>query len=132
MDSNGGTINPINEDKEEDVVILLNHPELPAEIKLKKRIKKRRADPVAASIDPQVVLNEKILRCEEFAHSKTIPVCFSENTNKEKLVLEHVKKYANQFEIAYVENGMVSRERDLFLYPLNECKVEKFICTTLR
>lgn len=134
MDFNGSLgMPPINEEKEEDVVIPLNHPELPPEIKLKKRIRKRRADPVAATIgDNRVVLNEKIIRCEQFAHSDNIPYNFSENTNKEKLVLEHVKKYANQFQIAYVETGMVERERELFLYPLNECKVEKFICTTLR
>ena len=133
MDSNGATgINPINEEKEDDVVIPLNHPDLPPDIKLKKRIKKRRADPVAAHIDPKVVLNEKNLRCEEFAKSGTIHPNFSDNTNKEKLVLEHVKKYSNAFTIEYVEKKYIERDRDLFLYPLNECKVEKFICTTLR
>jgi len=79
-------IQPLNEEKEEDVVIPLTHPDLPAEIKLKKRIKKRRADPVAAAIDPRVVLNEKNLRCEQFATGQKMPYNFSENTNKEKLV----------------------------------------------
>jgi len=87
MDSNGtSTIPQLGEEKEDDVVIPLHHPDLPGDIKLKKRIKKRRADPVAAHIDAKNVLNEKTLRCEDFGKSGAIHPNFSENTNKEKLV----------------------------------------------
>lgn len=49
-----------------------------------------------------------------------------ENSPKEELVLEHVIQFKNQFQLHYDEN------RELFLYPKNECEVFKFICTTIR
>lgn len=36
-----------------------------------------------------------------------------------------MKKYEQQFQIAY-------DQRELFIYPLNECNIEKFICTTVK
>ena len=48
-------------------------------------------------------MNEKGLRCKEYPRKSagSIPLSFTENTNKEKLILEHVKRYAEQFAIAY-------------------------------
>ena len=52
---------------------------------------------------------------------------FKENTAKEELVLEHVMQFRRQYNLKYDEN------KDLqLLYPLNECGVYKFICTTIR
>ena len=64
MDGSQGKLDtqPLAEEKEEEVVIHLNHPDLPPDIKLKKRIKKKRADLVSASIDAKVILNENTNR----------------------------------------------------------------------
>jgi len=74
------------------------------------------------------VVNEKLLRCKEFKLGKYghVPLCYLDNSPKEELVLEHVIQYAQQFKYVYDEN------RELFLYPKNECDLYKFICTTLR
>ena len=55
-----------------------------------------------------------------------IPRCYTENTSKEELVLEHVLEYNRQFKIIY------DPFRELLLAPKNECGKLKFICTTIR
>ena len=74
------------------------------------------------------VINEKEERCRDFKNGKygEVPRCYKENSPKEELVLEHVIQYSKQFKFAYDEN------RELFLFPKNECDVYKFICTTVR
>jgi hypothetical protein len=75
------------------------------------------------------VINEKKLRCADYRDGKQITVCrsFKENTAKEELVLEHVMQFRRQYNLKYDEH------KDLqLMYPLNECGVYKFICTTLR
>lgn len=54
------------------------------------------------------------------------PRCYTENTSKEELVLEHVLEYNRQFKIIY------QPLRELLLAPKNECGKRKFICTTIR
>lgn len=78
---------------------------------------------------PQTVINEKIQRCNDFRFGKygNIPLCFKENSPKEELVLEHVIQYKRQFQLVYN-----AEDRDLLLFPKNECEVYKFICTTIR
>ena len=78
---------------------------------------------------PQTVINEKIQRCSDFRFGKygNIPLCFKENSPKEELVLEHVIQYKRQFQLVYN-----AEDRDLLLFPKNECDVYKFICTTIR
>lgn len=73
---------------------------------------------------PAPVINEKLQRCSDFKLGKfgPIPTCFRENSPKEELVLEHVIQYKRQFQLVY-EN----EERELFLYPKNECDVYKVI-----
>ena len=55
-----------------------------------------------------------------------IPRCYTENTSKEEIVLEHVLEYNRQFKIIY------DPLRELLLAPENECGKRKFICTTIR
>eukprot|EP00357_Protocruzia_adherens_P037882 CAMPEP_0114983882 /NCGR_PEP_ID=MMETSP0216-20121206/6955_1 /TAXON_ID=223996 /ORGANISM="Protocruzia adherens, Strain Boccale" /LENGTH=833 /DNA_ID=CAMNT_0002345931 /DNA_START=33 /DNA_END=2534 /DNA_ORIENTATION=+ len=69
-------------------------------------------------------VNPKESRCSKFRYSEP-PLCYTQNTPKEELVLEHVIEYAKQFSLIY-------DDRELLLYPKNECGVVKFICTTLR
>ena len=45
---------------------------------------------------------------------------------KEELILEHLIQYRKEFSLKIDPN------RDLFLYPKNECEKYKFICTTIR
>ena len=54
------------------------------------------------------------------------PRCYFENNSKEELVLEHVLEYERQFKVIY------DPLRTLFLAPLNERNLRKFICTTIR
>ena len=58
--------------------------------------------------------------------NENIPRCYTENTSKEELVLEHVTAYERQFKIIY------DPTRELLLAPQNECGKRKFICTTIR
>ena len=67
----------------------------------------------------------KQIRCKKFKENSDIPTAFKCNTNKEQLLIERVKKYETCFK-DYYDN------RNLFLYPLNEVGVEKFICSTIR
>ena len=55
-----------------------------------------------------------------------VPRCYTENTTKEELVLEHVLDYEKHFKICYDPN------RQILLSPKNECNIRKFICTTIR
>lgn len=40
-------------------------------------------------------------RCYYYSGREDIPRCYTENTSKEELVLEHVLEYARQFKIIY-------------------------------
>ena len=74
------------------------------------------------------VINEKLVRCAKFKDGRygNVQNCYLENSPKEELVLEHVIQYQKQFKYAY------DTDRELLLYPRNECGVYKFICTTIR
>uniref|UniRef100_H2YT25 Coiled-coil domain-containing protein 135 n=1 Tax=Ciona savignyi TaxID=51511 RepID=H2YT25_CIOSA len=54
------------------------------------------------------------------------PESYKENTNKEKLILAYVENYRRQYVHLFRDR------KPLFLNPLNECGIEKFVCTTLR
>ena len=54
------------------------------------------------------------------------PDSYTSNTKKEELVLEYVDNFKKQFQYIYPDR------RPLFLTPINECAVEKFVCTTIR
>ena len=60
--------------------------------------------------------------------SENIPRCYTSNTVKEELILEHVTEFARDFPIIYEDHI----DRQLFLFPENECGLQKFICTTVR
>ena len=65
-------------------------------------------------------------RCETYSSQKMIPNSYKDNTLKEELVLEHLIQYRKEFANA------IDPKRELFLYPMNETKKFKFICTTIR
>jgi hypothetical protein len=54
------------------------------------------------------------------------PNSYRYNTKKEELVIEYVENFKRQFQYVYPDR------RPLFLTPINECGVDKFICTTIR
>lgn len=54
------------------------------------------------------------------------PDSYNSNTKKEELVLEYVDNFKKQFQYIYPDR------RPLFLTPINECAMEKFVCTTIR
>jgi len=54
------------------------------------------------------------------------PTCFTKNTSKEELVLEHIHAYERNFKIH------CDPTRSLLLIPKNEFNLQKFICTTIR
>lgn len=51
---------------------------------------------------------------------------YKENDNKEKLVLAYAENFRRQYVHLYRDR------KPLLLCPLNECRVEKFVCTTIR
>lgn len=59
--------------------------------------------------------NEKIIRCRKFEAGLDgyIPNNYKHNSNKEMIILKHLKKYKEQFQLSY-------SKRDIFLFPLNE------------
>lgn len=105
-----------------DEEIPLEHPSLPSEIRLQPLTLRKRKDLVVEDVEIDDTENEKILRCQKFSEGKFghIPVSFRENTNKEQLILEHVKKYEDQFKIAYRD-----RIKELYSYT-NLAHLENF------
>ena len=97
-----------------------------------EQIKPANYDLIQTAVNPEEgygqVINEKQIRCNNFKEGRygNIPTCYTENSPKEELVLEHVIQYQKQFKFAY------DTDRELLLYPKNECDVYKFICTTIR
>ena len=81
-----------------------DHPDLPVEITLRKKTIRKRLDLFDEIVANQTeIRNEKELRCELFFNGGygDPPLSFQENTNKENLILQHVRKFENQFRIAY-------------------------------
>ncbi|XP_078089368.1 dynein regulatory complex subunit 7 [Mustelus asterias] len=54
------------------------------------------------------------------------PTSYQENTVKEKIMLQYAENFRGQYVYMYPDR------KPLFLYPLNECRVQKFVSTTLR
>lgn len=63
------------------------------------------------------------VKCE---NPEDYPESYRYNTKKEELVLEYVENFKRQFQYIYPDR------RYLFLSPLNECGIEKFVCTSIR
>ena len=74
------------------------------------------------------LVSQKQAKCIKFAKQENTQLCYKENSAKEAQVLEHVKSYERQFRLVYKDFA----QRELLLYPKNECGVQKFICTTMR
>lgn len=96
----------------------LGHPQLPDWISLKPKVRRYREHPIAGAVRnaKEGIFNEKVLRCIQFQKKddESVPVSFSENTNKEKLILEHVKKYAEQFNLAYKDTRYSLNNKESF------------------
>jgi hypothetical protein len=69
--------------------------------------------------------DEKRLRCQSL--DREFPISYLENSNKERLILEHITKYEKTFLNIYGK-----RDYELFLKAKNEFGVEKLICSTIR
>lgn len=82
-----------------------------------------RPEEVLSKIDSKAQRSRKF---HNYYGDVTVPRCYTENSSKEELVLEHVLEYSRQFKIIY------DPTRELLLAPLNECSKRKFICTTIR
>ncbi|XP_078419512.1 dynein regulatory complex subunit 7 [Cetorhinus maximus] len=54
------------------------------------------------------------------------PTSYQENTVKEQIMLQYAENFRRQYVYLYPDR------KPLFLNPLNECRVEKFVSTTLR
>ena len=88
-------------------------------------------EPEFRGLDEPEAINDqdpaKISRCDLFGYDA--PRCYSENTSKEELVLEHVLEYDHQFKVIY---DPIGARKPLLLAPKNERGTRKFICTTIR
>ena len=81
-----------------------------------------------SKIESRNLVSQKSVKCSKFSKRDDLPYCYTENSQKESLVLEHVQDYERQFRLVFREHA----QRQLLLYPKNECGTEKFICTTMR
>ena len=72
------------------------------------------------------VVNTKCTRVDKLYGSKTLPESYTSNTNKEELCLEYVDNFYAQFK------KLFPHRPSLFICPLNEAKIPKFVCTTVR
>ncbi|XP_062930043.1 dynein regulatory complex subunit 7 isoform X1 [Mobula hypostoma] len=54
------------------------------------------------------------------------PPSYQENTTKEQIMLQYAENFRQQYEYLYPDR------KPLLLSPLNECKIQKFVSTTLR
>lgn len=66
---------------------------------------------------------QRSLECEEFSH---LPVSYFTLSEKEKLLLLFAENFRRQFKEVY------PWRRPLVLAVENECRVQKFVCTTIR
>jgi len=62
----------------------------------------------------------------DLINTRKLPPSYHSNTKKEKLCLE----YAKNFRLQYVH--LYNDRQPLMLFPVNECGVEKVVCTTCR
>ena len=72
------------------------------------------------------VVNTKCARMDKLSVSNTLASSYTSNTNKEELCLEYVENFYSQFKKLFPERPA------LFICPLNEAKIPKFVCTTVR
>nr|CCA24118.1 conserved hypothetical protein [Albugo laibachii Nc14] len=71
------------------------------------------------------VVNAKLLRLEDDLLDD-IPETYEANTLKEQLCLEYVSQFCGHFEQMYPSR------KSLYMCPLNERGIKKFVCTTIR
>lgn len=95
--------------------------------------------PLNLFLDPRPIQVIWKIRCLSFVHFfmksyrtpadlpiQSYPLTYKENDNKEKLVLAYSENFRRQYVHLYRDR------KPLLLCPLNECGVEKFVCTTIR
>lgn len=74
---------------------------------------------MTGDMHPTSLVSQKQAKCRKFHRDGDLPICYTENTPKEQVILGHVKDYERQFKLVYREHA----HRNLLLYPLNECEV---------
>ncbi|CAD5124122.1 DgyrCDS12424 [Dimorphilus gyrociliatus] len=71
-------------------------------------------------------MNPKIMEDDEIVDPEKYPESYRVNTNKEKLCLLYAASYTRQYAQMY------AKRKPLLLKPINECGVEKLVCTTIK
>ncbi|KAK7103521.1 dynein regulatory complex subunit 7-like [Littorina saxatilis] len=84
------------------------------------------AEALKEELDKIIVSPPEPQKVEEIFDPADFPPSYKDNLPKELLVLQ----YADNFRRQYVH--LYRDRKPLFLYPVNECMVEKFVCTTIR
>ncbi|CAG5133748.1 unnamed protein product, partial [Candidula unifasciata] len=87
------------------------------------------ADALKEELDRIIVVlpdTEAQTRQEELFDPAEFPFSYKDNLPKEQLTLQFVENFRRQYVHLYQDR------KPLFLNPVNECGVEKFVCTTVR
>ena len=62
--------------------------------------------------------------------TKNLPPQYKTNSAKENVCLKHVEQFCIQFEAEHPNR--MKKMKKLFICPLNECGIPKFVCCTVR
>ncbi|XP_025105160.1 dynein regulatory complex subunit 7-like [Pomacea canaliculata] len=84
------------------------------------------AEELKKELDNIIVVAPEPEQPEEVFDPSEFPPSYKDNLPKEQLILQ----YADNFRRQYVH--LYRDRKPLFLCPVNECGVEKFVCTTIR
>lgn len=71
------------------------------------------------------IINTKIERINDL-NIESFPESYKKNSSKEQLCLEYVENFCTQFQDVF------NHRSKLFICPLNEFSISKFVCTTIR
>lgn len=75
---------------------------------------------------PQAPLASDIPPVRDAMPAANLPESYRVNSPKERLCLDFVTNFSRQFRLLY------NNRKPLFVMPINECSVPKFVCTTIR
>ncbi|XP_071962166.1 dynein regulatory complex subunit 7-like [Antedon mediterranea] len=92
--------------------------EIPAEALAGVEEMREELDKIHIDVPPKI--DTPIINMDRF------PITYKENIAKERLILQYAENFRRQFVHLYRDR------KPLLLNPSNECKVEKFVCTTIQ
>eukprot|EP00741_Cyanophora_paradoxa_P015016 tig00020830_g14487.t1 len=72
------------------------------------------------------LMHGKDFGLDELADPEELPPSYSTHTEKELRTFDYIEQWRREFVEQYPER------RELLLTPLNECRIKKFVCTTIR